>query len=40
MTTSHSPRLESTGLSAAECRTTIRSALEWILANATPREAA
>ncbi|WP_327691354.1 bifunctional DNA primase/polymerase [Streptomyces sp. NBC_00461] len=31
---------ESTGLSAAECRTTIRSAMEWILANATPREAA
>jgi hypothetical protein len=31
---------ESTGLSAAECRTTIRSAMEWILAHATPREAA
>jgi hypothetical protein len=31
---------ESTGLPAAECRTTIRSAMEWILANATPREAA
>ncbi|WP_328881821.1 bifunctional DNA primase/polymerase [Streptomyces sp. NBC_00299] len=31
---------ESTGLPAAECRTTIRSAIEWILANATPREAA
>ncbi|MFF7752280.1 bifunctional DNA primase/polymerase [Streptomyces sp. NPDC007971] len=30
---------ESTGLSAAECRTTIRSAMEWILAHATPREA-
>ncbi|MFF4275872.1 bifunctional DNA primase/polymerase [Streptomyces sp. NPDC001536] len=31
---------ESTGLSAAECRTTIRSAMEWILTHATPREAA
>ncbi|MFJ1971830.1 bifunctional DNA primase/polymerase [Streptomyces sp. NPDC087903] len=30
---------ESTGLSAAECRTTIRSGLEWILAHATPRQA-
>ncbi|MGW4980576.1 bifunctional DNA primase/polymerase [Streptomyces mirabilis] len=30
---------ESTGLPAAECRTTIRSAMEWLLANATPREA-
>ncbi|MFF1295614.1 MULTISPECIES: bifunctional DNA primase/polymerase [unclassified Streptomyces] len=31
---------ESTGLSAAECRTTIRSGLEWILAHATPRQSA
>ncbi|WP_328493931.1 bifunctional DNA primase/polymerase [Streptomyces sp. NBC_00414] len=31
---------ESTGLSPAECRTTIRSALEWVLSHATPREAA
>ncbi|MFD4477373.1 bifunctional DNA primase/polymerase [Streptomyces sp. NPDC058471] len=31
---------ESTGLSAAECTTTIRSAMDWILAHATPREAA
>ncbi|MFE7155308.1 bifunctional DNA primase/polymerase [Streptomyces sp. NPDC057636] len=30
---------ESTGLSAAECTTTIRSAMDWILAHATPREA-
>ncbi|MFK4100886.1 bifunctional DNA primase/polymerase [Streptomyces sp. NPDC019531] len=30
---------ESTGLSAAECRTTIRSAMDWISAHATPREA-
>ncbi|WP_191872030.1 bifunctional DNA primase/polymerase [Streptomyces filipinensis] len=30
---------ESTGLPAAECRATIRSAMEWILAHATPREA-
>jgi hypothetical protein len=28
---------ESTGLSAAECRTTIRSAMDWILTHATPR---
>ncbi|MET9361943.1 bifunctional DNA primase/polymerase [Streptomyces sp. NPDC006632] len=31
---------ESTGLSAAECTTTIRSAMDWILTHATPREAA
>ncbi|WP_405778343.1 bifunctional DNA primase/polymerase [Streptomyces sp. NBC_00859] len=31
---------QSTGLSAAECTTTIRSAMDWILAHATPREAA
>jgi hypothetical protein len=31
---------ESTGLPAAECRTTIRSAMEWILAHATPRQGA
>ncbi|MBT2383013.1 bifunctional DNA primase/polymerase [Streptomyces sp. ISL-11] len=31
---------ESTGLSAAECRTTIRSAMEWILAHATPQATA
>jgi hypothetical protein len=31
---------EATGLSPAECRTTIRSAMEWVIANATPREAA
>ncbi|MDF3299979.1 bifunctional DNA primase/polymerase [Streptomyces tropicalis] len=30
---------ESAGLPAAECRTTIRSAMEWLLANATPRDA-
>ncbi|MFF2470551.1 bifunctional DNA primase/polymerase [Streptomyces sp. NPDC058066] len=30
---------ESTGLSAAECTTTIRSAMAWILTHATPREA-
>ncbi|MGW6138084.1 bifunctional DNA primase/polymerase [Streptomyces sp. NPDC055140] len=30
---------ESTGLSAAECTTTIRSAMDWILTHATPREA-
>ncbi|MFD4631696.1 bifunctional DNA primase/polymerase [Streptomyces sp. NPDC058284] len=30
---------QSTGLSAAECTTTIRSAMEWILAHATPRQA-
>ncbi|MEU6420238.1 bifunctional DNA primase/polymerase [Streptomyces spiralis] len=30
---------ESTGLPAAECRATIRSAMEWLIANATPREA-
>ncbi|MGW1489704.1 bifunctional DNA primase/polymerase [Streptomyces sp. NPDC002402] len=30
---------ESTGLSSAECRTTIRSAFDWILRNATPRVA-
>lgn len=29
---------ESTGLPAAECRTTIRSAMEWLIANATPRQ--
>ncbi|MCT9090457.1 bifunctional DNA primase/polymerase [Streptomyces sp. ASQP_92] len=31
---------ESTGLPAAECATTIRSAMDWILTHATPREAA
>ncbi|MFF5758959.1 bifunctional DNA primase/polymerase [Streptomyces longwoodensis] len=31
---------ESTGLPSAECRTTIRSALDWVIAHATPREAA
>ncbi|WP_371555661.1 bifunctional DNA primase/polymerase [Streptomyces longwoodensis] len=31
---------ESTGLPPAECRTTVRSALDWIIAHATPREAA
>ncbi|MFD5582234.1 bifunctional DNA primase/polymerase [Streptomyces sp. NPDC127063] len=31
---------ESTGLPPAECRTTIRSALDWVIAHATPREAA
>lgn len=31
---------EATGLAPAECRTTIRSALDWVLAHATPREAA
>jgi hypothetical protein len=31
---------ESTGLSAAECRTTIRSAMDWILTHATPRRIA
>ncbi|TQJ89308.1 bifunctional DNA primase/polymerase [Streptomyces sp. SLBN-31] len=31
---------ESTGLPAAECRTTIHSAMEWIVAHATPREVA
>ncbi|WP_406302125.1 bifunctional DNA primase/polymerase [Streptomyces sp. NBC_00885] len=31
---------ESTGLPPAECRTTIRSALEWVLRAAGPREAA
>ncbi|WP_331445123.1 bifunctional DNA primase/polymerase [Streptomyces xanthochromogenes] len=31
---------ESTGLPAAECTTTIRSAMDWILTHATPREAA
>ncbi len=30
---------QSTGLSAAECTTTIRSAMEWVLAHATPRQA-
>ncbi|MFG2658968.1 bifunctional DNA primase/polymerase [Streptomyces sp. NPDC048425] len=30
---------ESTGLSVAECTTTIRSAMDWILTHATPREA-
>ncbi|WP_328513606.1 bifunctional DNA primase/polymerase [Streptomyces mirabilis] len=30
---------ESTGLPAAECCTTIRSAMDWILAHATPRQA-
>ncbi|MGW0375576.1 bifunctional DNA primase/polymerase [Streptomyces coeruleorubidus] len=31
---------EATGLPPAECRTTIRSALDWVITNATPREAA
>ncbi|MFJ9818759.1 bifunctional DNA primase/polymerase [Streptomyces sp. NPDC101151] len=31
---------EATGLPPAECRTTIRSALDWVMAHATPREAA
>ncbi|MET7700406.1 bifunctional DNA primase/polymerase [Streptomyces sp. NPDC005485] len=31
---------ESTGLPSAECRTTIRSALDWVIAHATPRETA
>ncbi|MEU0390013.1 bifunctional DNA primase/polymerase [Streptomyces chartreusis] len=31
---------EATGLPPAECRTTIRSALDWVIAHATPREAA
>ncbi|MFF8474846.1 bifunctional DNA primase/polymerase [Streptomyces sp. NPDC015414] len=31
---------ESTGLPPAECRTTIRSALDWVIAHATPRAAA
>jgi hypothetical protein len=31
---------ESTGLPPAECRTTIRSALDWVIGHATPREAA
>ncbi|TQE32361.1 DNA primase, partial [Streptomyces ipomoeae] len=31
---------ESTGLPAAECRTTIRSAMDWVIAHATPRQAA
>ncbi|MFD3476991.1 bifunctional DNA primase/polymerase [Streptomyces sp. NPDC058695] len=31
---------ESTGLPPAECRTTIRSAMDWVIAHATPREAA
>jgi len=31
---------ESTGLSPAECRTTIRSAMDWIITHATPRQAA
>ncbi|MGW0703915.1 bifunctional DNA primase/polymerase [Streptomyces sp. NPDC002867] len=31
---------EATGLPSAECRTTIRSALDWVIAHATPREAA
>ncbi|MFE4676175.1 bifunctional DNA primase/polymerase [Streptomyces sp. NPDC056723] len=31
---------ESTGLPPAECRTTVRSALDWVIAHATPREAA
>ncbi|MFF7389847.1 bifunctional DNA primase/polymerase [Streptomyces scabiei] len=31
---------ESTGLSPAECRTTIRSAMDWVLAHATPRREA
>ncbi|MFF4147499.1 bifunctional DNA primase/polymerase [Streptomyces sp. NPDC001698] len=31
---------ESTGLPPAECSTTIRSAMDWVIAHATPREAA
>ncbi|WP_435193214.1 bifunctional DNA primase/polymerase [Streptomyces sp. NRRL F-5630] len=31
---------ESTGLPPAECATTIRSAMDWVIAHATPREAA
>ncbi|MEU3860473.1 bifunctional DNA primase/polymerase [Streptomyces sp. NPDC028722] len=31
---------ESTGLPPAECRTTIRSAMDWVIAHATPRVAA
>ncbi|MFI9602737.1 bifunctional DNA primase/polymerase [Streptomyces sp. NPDC052043] len=31
---------EATGLPPAECRTTIRSALDWVIAHATPRGAA
>ncbi|GLW45155.1 hypothetical protein Stsp02_08170 [Streptomyces sp. NBRC 14336] len=31
---------EATGLPPAECRTTIRSALDWVITHATPREAA
>ncbi|MEU6530491.1 bifunctional DNA primase/polymerase [Streptomyces sp. NPDC046928] len=31
---------ESTGLPPAECRTTVRSALDWVIAHATPGEAA
>ncbi|MEU6181921.1 bifunctional DNA primase/polymerase [Streptomyces coeruleorubidus] len=31
---------EATGLPPAECRTTIRSALDWVIAHATPRQAA
>ncbi|MFD6170675.1 bifunctional DNA primase/polymerase [Streptomyces coeruleorubidus] len=31
---------EATGLPSAECRTTIRSALDWVVAHATPREVA
>ncbi|MEU6216697.1 bifunctional DNA primase/polymerase [Streptomyces sp. NPDC047022] len=29
---------ESTGLSPAECRTTIRSAMDWVITHATPRQ--
>ncbi|MEU6544520.1 bifunctional DNA primase/polymerase [Streptomyces sp. NPDC046859] len=31
---------EATGLPPAECRTTIRSALDWVITHATPRQAA
>ncbi|PKW05586.1 Bifunctional DNA primase/polymerase, N-terminal [Streptomyces sp. 1222.5] len=31
---------EATGLPPAECRTTIRSAMDWVIAHATPRKAA
>lgn len=31
---------EATGLPPAECRTTIRSAMDWVIAHATPRQAA
>ncbi|MEU1404158.1 bifunctional DNA primase/polymerase [Streptomyces sp. NPDC005728] len=31
---------EATGLPPAECRTTIRSAMDWVIAHVTPREAA